>query len=109
MKNILLAVTITGSWICWVSPAGAEITMRLSDMCGFQANDWEVEIWNPPGGYVRDISPDGTFTADVEEGHKLSAVTTFPPEYFEQRGKARPFGPWSPAKAGGELRVECDM
>ena len=112
MKNMLLAATILGSWIFWALPAGAEITMKLSDLCGAEANDWEVEIWNPPGGYVKDISEDGTFTANVEEGHKLSAMAPcFCVGSAAQCEKGPRWcnssSPWTPAKDGGELEVNC--
>ncbi len=34
MKKNLMSLLVAGSWVLWASAANAEITMKLSDLCG---------------------------------------------------------------------------
>ena len=94
--------------------------MKLSDYCGLDPTYWEVEIWSPPGGYAK-VAEDGSFTVDVEEGHKLSASSPCPGAVgavAEQcwqltlTGNPTPqnWGTigWEPAKDNGELSINCE-
>ena len=114
MRNISLAFTILGSLDCGSYPVTAEILMGLSDSCGVAASLWQIEIWNPPGGYAQ-LEEDYFFTVDVEEGHKLIANTKCPllgegprPMGCPEDGRGSMIGSdWAPAKEGGVLQVRC--
>ena len=129
MKRSLMSLVVAGSWVLWASAANAEITMKLSDLCGIPTlatinaegdaglglHYWEVEVWS--GGYITDLSEDGTFTTDVPEGTKLSASPTGckPGQIVkktvtinEMCGMTVDMGPsssWTPAKDGGVLII----
>ncbi len=123
MKKSLMSVAVAGSWVLWASTASAEITMKLSDLCGLPtASDaapgvyyWQVEVGS--GGYISDLSEDGTFTTDVPEGTKLSASVTGCREEEVHKPNQTisylclgalgmgPSSPWTPAKDGGVLIV----
>ena len=126
MKKNLMFLVVAGSWVLWANTANAEITMKLSDLCGIPTLEtinaegdaglglhyWEVEVWS--GGYITDLSEDGTFTTDVPEGTKLSASPTgcrggsTKTHVYDCAGVwvgDMPSSPWTPAKDGGVLMV----
>ena len=93
MKRSLMFLVVAGSWVLWANTANAEITMKLSDLCGiptlatinaegeagFGVHYWQVEVASD--GYtsidpISDLSEDGTFTTEVPEGTELLAATT---------------------------------
>ena len=98
----------------------AEIVMKVENMCGLSAHDLEVEIWNPPGGYVG-VDRDGVVHVDVPEGHKLSVLQRpdrrctgrsggfifWDPQRRECVQTPLVFGPWTPASIGHLLRTVC--
>ena len=104
MKKNLMSLVVAGSWVLWANTANAEITMKITGCFPVEEarynRDWQVEIWTEGyGGYITDISEDGTFTTDVPEGTKLLAG----PKYC--CGPFDPSSDWTPAKDGGELIV----
>ena len=103
MKRSLMSRVVAGSWVLWANTANAEITMKITGCFPVEKarynRDWHVEIWTQGyGGYITDISEDGTFTTDVPEGTKLLAGPKYP-------GPFDPGSDWTPAKDGGELIV----
>ena len=126
MKKNLMFLVVAGSWVLWANTANAEITMKLSDLCGsatlatinaegesaLSLHYWQVEV--DGGGYITDLSEDGTFTTDVPEGTKLSASPTgcrggsTETHVYSCGGEwavPPPTSPWTPAKDGGVLMV----
>ena len=115
MKRSLMSLVVAGSWVLWASAANAEITMKITGCFPVEKarynRDWQVEIWTEGyGGYITDISEDGTFTTDVPEGTKLLASLKPYSDPLEVplmvEGEDFFSTDWTPAKDGGEL-IAC--
>ena len=78
------------------------INVKIQQACGLPTTDLQIEVWNPPGGYLK-VNPDLTVTANIPAGTKLSVLKS-PMSKDQDMGV---FGPWTEASEGATLPVTC--
>jgi len=83
----------------------ADVSMKLSSMCGLKTEEIRVQVWNRAGFVPVDAS--GNLTTQAPEGTELIVSyarrptdhTSLPPWPIDSG--------WQPSKNGGVLEVRC--
>ena len=68
------------------------LNLKLESSCGLESADLEVEVFNPPGGYLS-VNPDLSVSAPVPAGTKLSVLNKPTSKNYD----IDLLGPWTPA------------
>ena len=119
MQNKIFFTGIIASLVLGFSlNALANMNMKINNLCNINSKYWEVEIHNPPGGYIENIAGDGSFMvpSNVPSGTLLNALINtgtycadkYPKDQQDCQDSVSEslFSPWTASSDGGVLSVQ---